>query len=107
MEFALGFSFEIAVKCQPSCSSGLNMPVVGTPSLDQLQVLIAVVDEGSFAAAGRRLNRATSAISYSVASLETQLGLELFDRTNARRPKLTNAGETVLAKARSVATGVD
>ncbi len=70
------------------------MPTVGTPSLDQLQVLIAVVDEGSFAAAGRKLNRATSAISYSIASLETHLGLELFDRTNARRPKLTNGGET-------------
>lgn len=80
---------------------------VGTPSLDQLQVLIAVVDEGSFAAAGRKLNRATSAISYSVAALEAQLGLQLFDRENARRPKLSNAGETVLAKARSVATGVD
>jgi len=82
------------------------MPVVGTPSLDQLQVLITVVHEGSFAAAGRRLHRATSAISYSIASLEEQLGLKLFDRTNARRPKLTNAGETVLAKARSVTTGV-
>jgi len=82
------------------------MPVVGTPSLDQLQVLITVVHEGSFAAAGRRLHRATSAISYSIASLEEQLGLQLFDRTNARRPKLTNAGETVLAKARSVTTGV-
>jgi DNA-binding transcriptional LysR family regulator len=82
------------------------MPVVGTPSLDQLQVLITVVHEGSFAAAGRRLHRATSAISYSIASLEEQLGLKLFDRTNARRPRLTNAGEAVLAKARSVTTGV-
>lgn len=82
------------------------MPVVGTPSLDQLQVLIAVVHEGSFAAAGRRLHRATSAISYSIAALEAQLGLELFDRTNARRPKLTKAGEAVLAKARSVTSGV-
>ena len=82
------------------------MPVVGTPSLDQLQVLIAVVHEGSFAAAGRKLHRATSAISYSISSLETQLGLELFDRTNSRKPKLTKAGETVLAKARSVNSGV-
>jgi DNA-binding transcriptional LysR family regulator len=32
--------------------------------------------------------------------------LKLFDRTNARRPKLTDAGETVLAKARSVTSGV-
>lgn len=82
------------------------MPVVGTPSLDQLHVFVTVVDEGSFAAAGRRLNRATSAISYSVSTLENQLGIELFDRGNPRRPRLTHAGQTVLARARSVALGV-
>lgn len=83
------------------------MPVVGSPSLDQLRVLITVVDEGSFAAAGRRLNRATSAISYAVSALESQLGLELFDRSNTRRPSLTAAGEAILARARTVTSGVD
>ena len=83
------------------------MATVGAPSLDQLYVLIAVVDEGSFAAAGRRLNRATSAISYTVSALEAQLGLALFDRGNPRRPSLTQAGQTVLAKARSVTSDID
>ena len=55
------------------------MPTVGVPNLDQLQVFIAVVDEGGFAAAARKLNRAVSAISYAISNLEAQLGLVLGD----------------------------
>jgi DNA-binding transcriptional LysR family regulator len=35
-----------------------------TPSIDQLLVLLAVAEAGSFTAAAKRLGRATSAISY-------------------------------------------
>ncbi len=49
----------------------------GSPTLDQLRVLIAVVETGSFAAAARKLNRATSVVSYTIANLEAQLGLTL------------------------------
>lgn len=83
------------------------MPAVGTPSFDQLRVFLTVVDEGSFAAAGRRLNRATSAISYAVANMERQLGLELFDRQSTRKPRLTTAGQAVLSDARLIAHGFD
>ena len=38
----------------------------GTPTLDQLQVFLTVVDVGSFAGAARKLGRATSVISYSI-----------------------------------------
>lgn len=79
------------------------MPKVGTPSLDQLQLFLAVVDHGGFAAAGRALGRATSVVSYGIAGLEAQLGLHLFDRAGTRRPKLTAAGEAVLAEARRIA----
>jgi hypothetical protein len=57
-------------------------PVV--PSLDQLTVFLAVVETGSFAAAGRRLGRATSTVSYAIAHVEQLLGLALFDRDQAR-----------------------
>jgi DNA-binding transcriptional LysR family regulator len=79
----------------------------GFPSLDQLKVFLTVVEAGSFAAAGRRLNRATSAISYTVANLEQQLGVTLFDRERTRRPTLTEAGMAVIAEARTVSLGVD
>ena len=79
----------------------------GAPTLDQLRVFLTVVDVGSFAGAARRLNRATSVISYTVANLEAQLGVLLFDRTSTRKPQLTEAGRTVVAEARTVSNGVD
>src|SRR5882757_11498546 len=79
----------------------------GLPTLDQLRVFLTVVDVGSFAGAARKLRRATSVISYSVANLEAQLGVMLFDRKSTRKPQLTEAGRTVLTEARSVASGVD
>jgi DNA-binding transcriptional LysR family regulator len=79
----------------------------GFPTIDQLKVLLAVVETGSFTAAARRSNRAVSAISYAIATLEQQLGIELFDREGSRTPALTKAGAAVLAKARVVAVGVD
>ena len=68
----------------------------GSPTLDQLQIFLAVVEEGSFAAAGRRLNRAVSVISYGVSNLEAQLGLTLFTREGTKKPVLTKEGEAIL-----------
>jgi DNA-binding transcriptional LysR family regulator len=78
----------------------------GTPTLDQLRVFLTVVDVGSFAGAARRLGRATSVISYSIANLEAQLGVLLFDRDSTRRPQLTVAGRGVLSEARTITNGV-
>ncbi len=79
----------------------------GVPSLDQLKVFLTVVEEGSFAAAARATNRATSAVSYAVANLENQLGVLLFDRDRTRKPQLTEAGQALLSEARIIAVGVD
>jgi DNA-binding transcriptional LysR family regulator len=79
----------------------------GTPTLDQLHVFLTVVDVGSFAGAARKLGRATSVISYSIANLEAQLGVSLFDRETTRKPRLTEAGRAVLSEARSVTNGID
>lgn len=74
----------------------------GTPTLDQLKVFLSIVEAGSFAGAARSLGRATSVISYAISNLEAQLGVELFDRAS-RKPRLTQAGQTVLAEARTIA----
>lgn len=79
----------------------------GTPTLDQLRVFLTVVEAGSFAGAARKLYRATSVISYSIANLELQLGVQLFDRKTTRKPQLTVAGRTVLIEARTVFNGID
>ncbi len=75
-------------------------------TLDQLRTFIAAAEEGSFSAAGRKLRRAQSVVSQTLANLEAQLGVKLFDRS-ARYPRLTEEGRSLLADARSVADGVD
>ncbi len=75
-------------------------------SFDQLRVFIAAAEAGSFSAAGRKLRRAQSVISQTVANLEAQLGVALFARSG-RYPVLTEAGRLLLADARAVSSGVD
>jgi DNA-binding transcriptional LysR family regulator len=75
-------------------------------SLDQLRTFIAAADEGSFSAAGRRLRRAQSVVSQTLANLEGQLGVKLFDRSG-HLPVLTDQGRALLGDARTVAGEVD
>src|SRR6202166_2724863 len=75
-------------------------------SLDQFAVFAAVVEEGSFAAAARRMNRAQSAITYAIQKLEDQSGVELFDRS-AYRPVLTQAGTALLARAQRILAEIE
>lgn len=83
---------------------GVNM--LDGVSFDQLRIFIAAADEGSFSAAGRRLHRAQSVISQTIANLEGQIGVALFAR-EGRYPVLTEAGVLLLADARVVTHTVD
>lgn len=74
-------------------------------TLDQIRVFLSVVDAGSFSAAARAEGRATSAVTYAVRKMEDQLGVSLFDRRQYR-PVLTEAGHTLLPRARRVAEEV-
>ncbi|NVN01611.1 MULTISPECIES: LysR family transcriptional regulator [Asaia] len=78
--------------------------MLGTLSLDQLRVLVTIDETGSFSAAGRRLNRAQSAISQAVATLEATQGVVVFDRSG-HRPVLTEMGRVLVAQARRVLSG--
>jgi len=75
-------------------------------SMDQLRTFIAAADEGSFSAAGRKLRRAQSVVSQTLANLEAQIDVQLFDRA-ARYPVLTEQGTALLAEARLVVNGMD
>jgi DNA-binding transcriptional LysR family regulator len=71
-------------------------------TLDQIQLFLTVVDQGSFSKAAKKLNRAQSAVTYGIAKLEAQIELPLFDRTTYRTA-LTEAGRTLLVRARRIA----
>ena len=75
--------------------------MLGTLTLDQLRVLVTIEDTGSFSAAGRKLQRAQSAISHAVQTLESLQRVQLFDRSG-RAPVLTEAGRTLSSQARQV-----
>ena len=68
-------------------------------SVSQLQAFVAVVEEGSFSAAARLLDKGQPAISSSISALEEQLSLQLFDRSQ-RLPVLTSGGQALLPEAR-------
>jgi DNA-binding transcriptional LysR family regulator len=75
-------------------------------TLDQLRILVTVVDEGSFSAAARKLQRVQSAISTAMSNLEDRLTIPLWDRAQ-RSATLTDAGKAVLGAARRVLSEVD
>lgn len=75
-------------------------------TLDQLRTFIAAAEEGSFSAAGRKIDRAQSVVSQALANLELQLGVTLFDRAG-RYPVLTAQGRALLRDAYAVADNMD
>lgn len=75
--------------------------MIGSLTLDQLRVLVAIDDSGSFSAAGRQLRRVQSAISHTVQALEEAQGVQLFDRST-RTPRMTAAGQALVEQARQV-----
>ncbi len=65
---------------------------------DQLAALLAVVDEGTFEAAARRLAVTPSAVSQRIRALESQIGQVLVVRASPCRP--TDTGTILLRLAR-------
>lgn len=71
----------------------------GTPDRRHLEVFLAVIDRGGFAAAGRHLGLSQSAVSQSLRQLEAMVGTELFVRSS--RPfTLTATGRAAEPHAR-------
>lgn len=70
-------------------------------TLEQWAVLAAVIDEGGFAQAAKRLNKSQSAVSYALSHLQESLGVELLI-IEGRKAALTAHGRVLLARARSV-----
>src|SRR6516162_6999116 len=75
-------------------------------TLDQLRPVIAACQEDRDSLAERKLRRAQSVVSQTLANLEGQLGVTLFDR-RARYPTLTEDGRALLQDARAVAEQMD
>lgn len=68
-------------------------------TLEALQVLDAIEQHGSFAAAAEALFKVPSALTYTVQKLEQSLGVAIYDRSG-HRARLTPAGERLLKDGR-------
>ena len=64
--------------------------------LGQLQVLVAVAEEGRLQKAAARLHRTIPALSFAIRKLEEELGMPLFERSNRHELRLTGAGESLV-----------
>lgn len=73
----------------------------GRVDVRYLQAFLSVVDHGSIAEAGRRLDLAPTTVAQQLRTLEAELGTPLLARTG-RTLRLTLAGERVLETARGV-----
>jgi len=71
-----------------------------------MAVFVAVAEEESFAAAGRRLRMSPPAVTRAVADLEERLGVRLLTRTT-RLVRVTDAGARYLEDARRILLDVD
>ena len=69
--------------------------------IEAITVFLAALDEGSLAAAARRLKRSPAAISRAIAFLEAHVGAELLHRTT-RSMVLSDAGERYATACRRI-----
>ena len=74
--------------------------------LDAMNVFLAVVDEGSLSAAGRRLAMPLATVSRKLAELEGHLGARLLNRST-RRLELSDAGRGYEQACRRILGDVD
>lgn len=74
--------------------------------LESMRTFVAVVDEGSFSSAARRLGLTPSAVSKQMAALEANLDARLFNRTT-RSLNLTEAGEIYFKRVNRVVEDAD
>lgn len=75
------------------------MDLLDSQHADELATLLALSDEGSFAAAGRALQRHPSVLSKRLNALERRLGVRLVERTT-RQLHLTHEGQRLVDKVR-------
>ena len=68
--------------------------------LMQLEMFVAMVEEGNFHRAAERVCRTQPALSMALRKLEDEIGAALFDRTNRAAYTLTDVGELLYGRAK-------
>src|SRR4051812_32646454 len=69
-------------------------------NFSQLECLVALAQQGSFTEAAYSLNMTQSAVSHSLAALESELGVTLLERNRKGVVALTPVGQKILPRVR-------
>lgn len=75
-------------------------------SVEQLETVVAIADEGSITRACARLFVSQPPVTRRLAALEDELGVALFERL-PRGMRTTAAGERFVARARAILAALD
>jgi DNA-binding transcriptional LysR family regulator len=67
--------------------------------LDEMEIFVAIVEQGSLAGAARRLRRSAPAVTRALTALEDRIGTRLIERTT-RRLSPTDSGRALADRAR-------
>lgn len=73
------------------------MDLFDSRQADEVATLLALAEHGSFAAAGRTLQRHPSVLSKRLSALESRLGVRLIERTT-RQLRFTDEGQRLVAR---------
>src|SRR5690625_1018480 len=89
--------------CSAFCTNPTPWLRSGSPmdKLKAMSTFVAIVDQGSLAAAADKLDRSPAAVVRTSANLEQHLGVRLLNRTT-RRMALTNEGQEYLEDCRRI-----
>lgn len=68
----------------------------------RLQYFLAIAEEGQITKAAKRLHMAQPPLSQQLKLLETELGVQLIERTDRRNIKLTDAGQLLRNRAEEI-----
>lgn len=83
------------------------MATTSALTLRQIEYFVAVAELGSISAAAQHCMVSPSAVSMSIAQLETRLDVSLFHRTPSHRLAVSAAGKKLLSEARGIVSRVE
>ena len=69
--------------------------------IKQLKYFIAIAEEGSISKAAKRLHMAQPPLSQQLKAMESELGVELFERST-RKLEITSSGQAMYHKAKQI-----